>query len=229
MIYDICIYDIYPLAFGPPRHCAQSRFQYPELYRKRPVEYRRPLPFGVLSAKKREEIFWRALKLDTDLFNKVFKKNPNMYQKRVPKTMKIMACRGSGRSWKRSWHENSLGCCLGRFWAASDRPKSRPNCARWPQVGANMAPRWSKLDSRWPSWGHLKSHLVDFGGSWERSLQKWQKCKNEQHYCVLATFWYLGKSIWRLFGPILGDLGYKFGSLGLCWCQVGNFFATCCD
>ena len=35
---------------------------------------------------------------------------------------------------------------FGEFWPGSDRPKSRSNGPRWPQVGAKMAPRCSKLD-----------------------------------------------------------------------------------
>ena len=61
----------------------------------------------------------------------------------------------------------------------------------------------------------------------ERSLEKRPKCKNEQHYSVLATFWGLGGSGWRLLGSILGDLRHKLGSLGRSWRQVGNFLATC--
>ena len=118
---------------------------------------------------------------------------------------------------------------FGQFWPGSDRPKSRPNGARWRQLGAKMAPRASKLGPRWPSWGHLGSFFEHFWWSWERSLEKWPKCKIEQHYSVLATFWGLGGSRWRLLGSILGDLGHKLGSLGRSWRQVGNVLATCWD
>ena len=75
----------------------------------------------------------------------------------------------------------------------------------------------------------MGSFLEHFWWSWERSLEKWPKCKIEQHYSVLATFWGLGGSRWRLLGSILGDLGHKLGSLGRSWRQVGNFLATCCE
>ena len=69
----------------------------------------------------------------------------------------------------------------------------------------------------------MGSFFEHFRWSWERSLEKWPKCKNEQHYIVLATFWGLGGSGWRLLGSILGNLGHKLGSLGRSWQHVGNF------
>ena len=99
-----------------------------------------------------------------------------------------------------------------------------------------MAPRWSQDGAKILQVGAKMVILRPFGElfgtfwwSWERSLEKWPKCKNEQPSSVLATFWSLGGSGWRLLGSILGDLGHKLGSLGRSWRQVGNFLATCCE
>ena len=105
---------------------------------------------------------------------------------------------------------------FGQFWPGSDRPKSRPNGARWCQLGAKISRPFGKL-------------FDHFWWSWERSCEKGPKRKNEQHYSGLATFWGLGMSGWRLLGSILGDLGHKLGSLGRSWRQVWNFLATCWD
>ena len=61
-----------------------------------------------------------------------------------PKTMKIKFWRGSGRSWKRSWHENRLAGCLCRFWQILDRRGMPKMAARWP----NLAPRWGQDDAK---------------------------------------------------------------------------------
>ena len=71
--------------------------------------------------------------------------------------------------------------------------------------------------------------MEHFWWSWERSLEKWPKCKNEQHHSVLAAFLGLGVCGWRLLGSILGDLGHKLGSLGRSWRQVWSFLARCCE
>ena len=109
------------------------------------------------------------------------------------------------------------------------RARMDQNLAQVGQDSANLAPRASKLGPRWPSWGHVGSFFEHFWWSWEQSLEKWPKCKNEQHYSVLATFWGLRGSGWRLLGGILGDLDHKLGSLGRSWRQVGNVLATCWD
>ena len=109
------------------------------------------------------------------------------------------------------------------------RARIDQNLAQMGQDRANLEPRWRQEPPSWGQDGHLGSFFEHFWWSWERSLEKWPKCKNEQHYSVLATFWGLGGSGWRLLGSILGDLGHKLGSLGRSWRQVGNFLATCWD
>ena len=58
------------------------------------------------------------------------------------------------------------------------------------------------------------SHLRDLDGSWERSSQKWPKCKNERRYGVLATNWEVGGSGWRLLGLSWGILARSWAILG---------------
>ena len=168
----------------------------------------------------------------------------------VPKTLKIEVWRGPGSSWGRPGGEKSLKSCPGRFssiLAGLGSAKISPNWAKmgpsWsqdgakiPQVGAKMAilrPSWGQDGHLEPIWG---AFLSLFWWSWERSLEKWPKCKIEQHYSVLATFWGLDGGSWEGFWAILaiswallGDLGHKLGSLGRSWRQVGNFLATCWD
>ena len=114
---------------------------------------------------------------------------------------------------------------FGQFWPGSDRPKSRQIGPSWSQDGAKILEVGAKIAILRP----FGSYFDHFWWSWQRSLEKWPKCKNEQHYSVLATFWGLGGSGWRLLGSILGDLRHKLGSLGRSWRQVGNFLATCWD
>ena len=113
------------------------------------------------------------------------------------------------------------------------RARIDQNLAQIGQDGANLEPRWRQEPPSWGQDGHLEAiwgaFLNIFGGPWERSFEKGRKCKNEQHYSVLATCWGLGGFGWRLLGSILGDLGHKLGSLGRSWRQVGNFLATCWD
>ena len=100
-------------------------------------------------------------------------------------------------------------------WARIDQ-----NLAQREQDGANLEPRWRQE----PQVGAKMAILMPFGELFEhfwwsskRSLEKWPKCKIKHHYSVLATFWGLGGSRWRLLGSILGDLGHKLGSLGRSW------------
>ena len=143
-----------------------------------------------------------------------------MCPKMEPETMKIEVGRGSGRSWKRSWHENCLGGCLGRLWLILDRrgrPKMAARCPnlapRCGQVGAKMAQDGDYLAILKP----IGRHLGHFGRSWERSPQKWPKCKNEHHYGVLATFSGVGGSGWRLLGLSWGILARSWAILGDHW------------
>ena len=104
-------------------------------------------------------------------------------------------------------------------------PNLAPRCG---QVGAKMAQDGDYLAILRP----IGRHLGHFGRFWERSSQKWPKCKNEHHYGVLATFSGLGGSGWRLLElswgilarswAILGDLGVKMGPF---WQDVGTKMA----
>ena len=70
-----------------------------------------------------------------------------------------------------------------------------------------------------PSWDHLWSLF-------SRSLQKWRKCKNEQHYSTLGGFLGVGASSggsWRLSWERFG------GYVGRCWLQDGVFLAILSD
>ena len=173
--------------------------------------------------------FWKSLKFKAESVSKSLRKFIKHGSKKPEKSRSGV---GLGPLGGDLGTKNLLKTGLvdfGRFWPGSDRPKSRPNGPRWRQVGAKMAPRWSKLGLRWPSWGHLGRYLEHFWWSWERYLGKWRKSKIERQYNVFATFWCLGGSGWRLLGSILGDLDHKLGSLGRSWRQVGDFLATCWD
>ena len=104
------------------------------------------------------------------------------------------------------------------------------------EVGAKMGPRWTQDGPSWqqvaPKMGHdgakmaiLRSVWELFGGSWDhcwalflRFLQKWPKCKNEQHYGTLGGFLGVEASSgesWRLSWEGFG------GYVGRCWFQDG--------
>ena len=112
------------------------------------------------------------------------------------------------------------------------------------EVGAKMDPRWTQDGPSWqqvaPKMDHdgakmaiLRSVWELFGGSWDhlwslflRFLQKWPKCKNDQHYSTFATILGVGASSggsWRLpwegFGRYVGRL----------WLQDGVFLAISGD
>ena len=137
-----------------------------------------------------------------------------------PKTVKIEVWRGSGRSWKRSWHENRLAGCLGRFWPILDRRGMPKMAARWP----NLAPRWGQDGPRWGLSGHL---VADWGvilgilGRLGGDL-----CRNGRSVKMSVTmaFWpqigCVGWPHWRLLGPASGSLGHNLRSLGRPWCEV---------
>ena len=103
-----------------------------------------------------------------------------------------------------------------------DGPKMGHDSAKMGHDSAKMA----ILGSVWELFGWSWDHLWSL---FSRSLEKWPKCKNEQHYSVLAAFWGLGWSGWRLLRSVLGDLGHKLGSLGVklgtSWQHVGTKMA----
>ena len=113
------------------------------------------------------------------------------------------------------------------------------------ELGAKMVPRWTQDGPSWqqvaPKMGHdgakmaiLRSVWELLGGSWEhccshflRFLEKWPKCKNEQHSNTFAVF--LGGvgassgGSWRLSWERFG------GYVGRCWLQDGVFLAILGD
>ena len=101
------------------------------------------------------------------------------------------------------------------------------------EVGAKMGPRWTQDGLSWqqvaPKMGHDGAKMVIvgsvwelLGGSWEyfrslfsRSLEKWLKCKNDQHSVTFGGFLGVGASSggsWRLswegFGSYVGTVSY---------------------
>ena len=112
------------------------------------------------------------------------------------------------------------------------------------EVGAKMGPRWTQDGPSWqqvaPKMGHdgakmaiLRSVWELFGWSWDhlwslflRFLQKWPKCKNDQHYSTFAIILGVGASSrgsWRLPWERFG------GYVGRCWLQDGVFLAILGD
>ena len=72
----------------------------------------------------------------------------------------------------------------------------------------------------------MGSYFDNFWWSWQRSLEKWPKCKNEQHYGTFASFLGVGASSggsWRLPWEHFG------GYVGRCWLQDGVFLAILGD
>ena len=110
---------------------------------------------------------------------------------------------------------------LGRRWAQDGR-----KMGLWQQVAPKMGHDSAKMTVLGSIWQLL-------GGSWEhfwllflRSLEKWPKCKNDQHYSTFATILGVGASSggsWRLpwegFGRYVGRL----------WLQDGVFLAISGD
>ena len=90
------------------------------------------------------------------------------------------------------------------------------------EVGAKMGPRWTQDRPSWqqvaPKMGHDSAKMAMLGsvwellgGSWEhfcllfsRSLEKWPKCKNEQHYNTLDSFFGGWGLLWRVLEAVLG-------------------------
>ena len=106
------------------------------------------------------------------------------------------------------------------------------------EVGAKMGPRWTQDGPSWqqvaPKMGHdgakmaiLGSVWQLLGGSWEhfwllfsRSLEKWLKCKNDQHSITFGGVLGVGASSggsWRLSWEGFGSY------VGRCWLQDGVF------
>ena len=106
------------------------------------------------------------------------------------------------------------------------------------EVGAKIGPRWTQDGPSWqqvaPKMGHdgakmaiLGSVWQLLGGSWEhfwllfsRSLEKWLKCKNDQHSITFGGVLGVGASSggsWRLSWEGFGSLGDVVAS----WCQDG--------
>ena len=102
------------------------------------------------------------------------------------------------------------------------------------EVGAKMGPRWTQDGPSWqqvaPKMGHdgakmaiLGSVWQLLGGSWEhfwllfsRSLEKWLKCKNDQHSITFGGVLGVGASsggsggcLGRVLGAMLEDVGSK--------------------
>ena len=131
-------------------------------YRRRPAgEYRRPPLlhlFRERSKRKFENLYLNMETLKQNLNETRFEKIIKNMSKIVRKSLKIKVWRGSGGGLGALGGElgtknlpTAVLADFGQFWPGSDRPKSRPNGPRWRQVGAKVAPRWAKLEPRWPS------------------------------------------------------------------------------
>ena len=106
------------------------------------------------------------------------------------------------------------------------------------EVGAKMDARWTQDGPSWqqvaPKMGHdgakmgiLSSVWELLGRSWEhfwslfsRSLEKWPKCKNEQHSITSGGFLDVGGLPWRLLEAVLGGF---WSYVGRCWLQDDIF------
>ena len=104
------------------------------------------------------------------------------------------------------------------------------------EVGAKMGPRWTQDGPSWqqvaPKMGHdgakmaiLGSVWQLLGGSWEhfwllflRSLEKWLKCKNDQHSITFGSAPEgPGGCLGRVLGAMLEEVGSKMVFFGLSW------------
>ena len=109
---------------------------------------------------------------------------------------------------------------LERKWAQDGRKMG--------QVGSKLRPRWAMMAPRWPSWDQFGSF---FGWSWDhlwslfsRSLEKWPKCKNEQHYGTFDDFLRVrpplegpGGCLGSVLGAMLEDVGSKMVFFWISW------------
>ena len=109
---------------------------------------------------------------------------------------------------------------FGQFGPGSDRR----NLAQKGQVGAKMVQVERQDDHLEAIWEAILRSLGGLGGDLSKNSRS---VKNERPYSVLASFWTLGRSSWRVLGSILGDLGDKLESLGPSWRQIGIFLARC--
>ena len=147
-----------------------------------------------------KEILGEALKLDTESFQKVFRKLLRVCPKMGPKTVKIEVWRGSGRSWKRSWHENRLAGCLGRFWPILDRRGMPKMAARWP----NLAPRWGQDRAKMAqdgAWLAILRLILAILGGLGSDLQKNGRSVKTNN----------SPAFWLHFGVLGGVLGGSWG------------------
>ena len=101
----------------------------------------------------------------------------------------------------------------GDFWRSwgEDGPKMDARGRSWQQVAAKIGHDSAKMTVLGSVWQLL-------GGSWEhfwllfsRSLEKWPKCKNEQHYGTFGVFFGRWGLLWRVLEAVLG------GFWELCW------------
>ena len=127
-----------------------------------------------------------------------------------------------------------IGVWMGAGWV-----KVAPSWCKMRPSWTMLAPRW-RLDAQWGVfWVDFRrildrfwEHFSTWAVSWEQSLQKWSKCKNEQHYSVLAIFSGLGGSFFHVFccwSGLLRRLGHCFEP---CCLQDRLFcvtFGLCCD
>ena len=106
------------------------------------------------------------------------------------------------------------------------------------EVGSKIGSRWTQDGPSWqqvaPKMGHDGAKMAILGSVWElfgeswdhlwslfsRSLQKWPKCKNEQHDNTLAGFSGVGASSGGSWWLSWGRFG---GYVGRCWLQDGVF------
>ena len=116
--------------------------------------------------------------------------------------------------------------------------------AIWWRFLAKMGPRWAQDGPSWqqvaPKMGHDSAKMTMLGSVWELlgrswehfwsllsgSLEKWPKCKNDQHSITFAGFLGAGASSggsWRLSWE--GFWSY----VGRCWLQDGVFLAILID
>ena len=109
------------------------------------------------------------------------------------------------------------------------------------EVGAKMAPRWTQDGPSWqqvaPKMGHDGAKMPILVSVWEllggpgnilllflRSLEKWPKCKNDQHSITFGGVLGLGPPLegpggclGRVLGALLEDVGSKLVFFWISW------------